>query len=61
MVDTKTIRKNLGSRDSIGLKREDVIPLIEAYEFMVATGRISDKASTVATTMSFPSDFDAKH
>lgn len=32
MVDTKKIRKNLSSRDSIGLKREDVLELLEVYD-----------------------------
>lgn len=36
MVDTKRIRKNLGTRESIGLKRSDVIPLLDAYELAVA-------------------------
>lgn len=32
MVDTKKIKSNLGSRDSIGLKREDVLELIAVHE-----------------------------
>lgn len=31
-VDTAKIRSNLGSRDSIGLKREDVLQLLDGYE-----------------------------
>lgn len=31
-MDTKKIRKNLGTRKSIGLLREDVIVLLDCYE-----------------------------
>jgi len=35
VIDTTKIRNNLGTRDSIGVKRDDILELIYVYEEMV--------------------------
>ena len=60
MVDTQKIKKNLGTRDSIAVNRNDLLTLIEAYDKFIEIKRL-DKLEYESKGMTYPADFEPKH